>query len=394
MKKTVALLLAVVLILGSVSVFADTKITIKNERGSFYSDKDWGEMPVKNYITYANGEPRTYQSQYVIEKATEKNAVIETDVKNAEKSVLLYYDKDGKLIGTNQTADKKVPLTEDVADVKGFAWQSGKLIEYGNTFSDMPKEKINVILVGDSTACNWPNDYYPEEGYGKFLGDYFNKDLVKFYNHAVSGASTTSFLDDSQSLGHWPTTLEKVQPGSYVLMDLGINDRNKTKGEDGEFSPELYQANLRKMYEDVKAKGGTMIFTAVAVNTSDVDASGKVKMQASRREIAALKQELAEELGCEFLGCQNDVVKFYNDEIKRLGSVDNMRGLYFRIRSYMMDENGPFALTYEDTLIKNNFEEPKTEDFTHSTVYGADALAQIVYQAIMKSSSDLKLYTK
>ena len=137
-----------------------------------------------------------------------------------------------------------------------------------------------------------------------------------------------------------------------------------------------------------------MIFTAVAVNVSDVDASGKVKMQAGRREIAALKQELAEELGCEFLGCQNDVIKFYNDEIRRLGSVDNMRGLYFRIRSYMMDEKGPFALTYEDTLIKNNFEEPKTEDFTHSTVYGADALAQIVYQAIMKSGSDLKLYTK
>lgn len=392
MKKTLASLLAICLTLGSVSAFADTKIMIKNERGSIYSDKEW-DVPDKTYITQANCIEKTYKSQYTVEKAKEKNAEIITDVKNPEKVVLLNYDKDGKLIGVTETKDKKVPLGEDVADVKGFYWQNNKLMPYGDTSKDMPK-KINIILVGDSTACNWPNDYYPEEGYGKFLGDYFNKDLVKFLNHAVSGAATSTFLDDKPALGDWKKTLERVEPGTIVLMDLGINDRSKTKGEDGEFSPELYKENLRKMYNDVKEKGGSMIFTAVAVNTSDVDASGKVKMQASRREIAALKQELAKELGCEFLGCQEDVLKFYNDETKRLGSVDNMRGLYFRNRKYLMDEKGPFALAYEDTLIPNNFDADKEFDYTHSTVYGADALAQIIYQKIMSTDSALKIYTK
>ena len=393
MKKVIAFALAVCTLLTSVSVLADTKIMIKNERGSFYSDKEW-DVPDKLYFTQANSIEKTYKSQYKVEKAQEKNLEITTDVKYAEKVILVNYDKDGKLIGVTETQDKKVPLAEDVKDVKGFCWVDGKLVAYGDTKKDMPQEKINIFLIGDSTACNWPQDYYPEEGYGKFLGDYFNKDLVKFYNHAVSGASTTSFLDESKSLGHWPTTLDKIKPGDFVLMDLGINDRGKTKGEDGEFSPELFKENLRKMYNDVTERGGTMIFTAVAVNVSDVDAGGKVKMQATRREIAALKQELAEELGCEFLGCQDDVIKFYNSEIRRLGSTDNMRGLYFRVRKYLMDEKGPYALAYEDTLIPNNFGEDKEYDYTHSTVYGADALAQIIYQKIMSTDSALKTYTK
>lgn len=391
MKKIIVALLAISTIFSSIGALADTKILIKNERGSVYSDKEWN-VPDKEYITQSNGYPVSYKPQYKIEKATEKNAEITTDVKNPEKPVLLYYDKDGNLINVNQTADKKIPLEENVADVKGFYWQSGKLMPYGDTKTDMPK-KINIILVGDSTACNWPNDYYPEEGYGKFLGDYFNKDLVKFYNHAVSGASTTSFLDDNKRLGYWPDTLNKVEPGTIVIMDLGANDRSKTKDENGEFSGELYKANMKKMYDDVKAKGGDMIFIAVAVNASDI-VNDKVKIENSRRNIAYLKEELANELGCEFIGCQDDVAEFYNSEIKRLGSADNMRGLYFRNRKYLMDEKGPFALAYEDTVIPNNFDENKEYDYTHSTVYGADALAQIIYQKIMSTNSALKIYTK
>ena len=392
MKKTIAVVLAICTLFASVSVFADTKILIKNERGSIYSDKEW-EMPEKSYITQANSIEKTYKSQYTIEKAKEKNAEITTDVKTTATPFLVYYDKDGHIINVKNAEGKKIPLEEEVANIKGFYWQDGKLMPYGDTFSDMPK-KINIILVGDSTACNWPNDYYPEEGYGKFLRDYFNEDLVKFYNHAVSGAATSTFLDDKPALGDWKKTLEKVEPGTIVLMDLGINDRSKTKGEDGEFSSELYQANLRRMYNDVKERGGSMIFTAVAVTANSLDKNGKVEMTADRREIAALKKELAKELGCEFISCQDKVTKFYNDEIKRLGSADNMRGLYFRNRKYLMDENGPFALAYEDTIIPNNLEATKEYDYTHSSVYGADAVAQIFYQVIMETNSALKIYTK
>ena len=84
MKKIISLMLAIVMLLSATSVFADTKILIKNERGSLYSDKDWGPMPEKMYVTQANAISKTYQSEFVIEKAKEKNAEITTDVENAE----------------------------------------------------------------------------------------------------------------------------------------------------------------------------------------------------------------------------------------------------------------------------------------------------------------------
>ena len=393
MKKVISLALAIVMLLSATSAFADTKILIKNERGSLYSDKDWGPMPEKTYMTQANAISKTYQSEYVIEKAKEKIAEITTDVKDAENPIFLSYDKEGKLVGVKATTDKNFRVEENVADIKGFCWKDGKLIPYGDTKTDMPKQ-IDIILVGDSSACNWPTDYYPEEGYGKFLADYFNRDYAKFLNHAVSGASTKTFLDDNKRLGDWATTLERVGEGDYVLIDLGGNDRNHLKDENGVFSEETYKANLTKMYNDVKAKGANVIFTAVLVIASEVGDDGRIKMAADRKRIAQIKEELAKELGCEFWGCQQDLMNFYNSEIERIGSLDDMRGLYFRDRKYLMDENGPFALAYEDTLIPNNFEADREYDYTHSTVYGADAVAQIIYQYIMKNDSALKLYTK
>jgi len=397
MKKVVSVALLLCMLASSAAVYADTSILLVNDRGSFYSDTDWGKMPEKAYVTQALGERRTYQSEYVFEKAENKYASIKTDEKNIQDPVLVYYDENGKLIGTEKikSSDEKVLIKDEVKKVKGFAWNGGKIVAYGNSESKMPKEPIRVFLIGDSTACNWPTDYYPEEGYGKFLRDYFNTSLVKFYNNSVSGASTTSFLDDKKARGYWADTLSLIRPGDYVIIDLGANDRTQTTDESGSFSPEKYKANLKKMYEDVKALGGIVIFTAVSVGSSSANASNtKIYLEESRQAVADYKKEVAKELGCEFITCQQEVCDFYNAEIKRLGSIDKVRGLYFRVRTYLMDKNGPFKLEYEDTIIPGNFEETKEYDYTHTTVFGADIVAQKFYEALMGSNSDLKLYTK
>ncbi len=397
MKKIICVLVAISVVFSAVSALANS-ITLVTDRGTAYSRADFGEMPLKRYATISKGVVKELRASYTFEK-TDLNVKIETDIKEETDGIIICYDKDGKLSGVENAkikGDTTIKLDEEAARVKGYVWQDNKIISLGDSEETKP-EKINVFLIGSSSAFNWPVRHYPGEGYGKFLGDYFNPDYVNFVNNAVSGASSTTFLDDEKGLGYWPTTRDAIKPGDYVIIEVGANDPKHTKDEDGNFSPEKYRENIMIMHNDVISRGGHVIYAAASSPAVNIK-NGKIMPESSRAEISGYRKQIAKETNSVYIDCVDAVCDYFNSKLKdkTFESVEELQGYYFRNREWMMkpEAEGGFGLDYEDTIIPDNFEANKMSDYVHTNVRGADLVAKYLYDALMESDSDLKFYTK
>ncbi|MBQ8525349.1 MAG: hypothetical protein IJ460_01315 [Clostridia bacterium] len=87
-----------------------------------------------------------------------------------------------------------------------------------------------IFLAGDSLCEILPPKYYPREGWGMEISDFFTPD-VKFINKAKGGKSTRTFLS-----GHDPTAgddvydtrmtdiISSANKGDFLLVNLGTND--------------------------------------------------------------------------------------------------------------------------------------------------------------------------
>lgn len=420
--------------IDGVSKLMNVDVVILSDRGGAFNQNTWGEMPVYTYKVAAKGIDATYQSKYTFPETKGVKAFVKVEntygLDETFSPIVACYDKDNKLLGTkifdNATINFEdetktvqtavVELPEGTVRAKAFAWNKNDLVPFGEA-NEGELEKINVILVGASTAQTWPASYYPEEGFGKFLGDYFNPEYVNYYNKSVSGASTTTFLDEERTLGNWDSevtgnsgsVMDIVREGeangipSYVIIELGGNDRSHTKDEEGNFSPELFKANLLKMYNDVVSHGGKVIFVGVTVDAGTI-VDNKVTLS-SRLDLTNYKREMAELTGSDFVSCEQALADFYTSEIARLGSAENMIGYYFRDSRYF---TGQFdtdevkysfdGLTEDNVYIDGNFEIKENlgyaRDTTHTNLRGADIAAQKFYEAIVESDSILKAYTK
>ena len=415
--------------INGVSKLLNMDIVILSDRGGAFNQKDWGEMPAYTYTNNDRGIDATYQAKYTFAETKGVQAYVKVEntygLDESFSPIVACYDVNNKLLGTkifdeetiNFADDTKVvqsavvDLPEGTVRAKAFAWNKENLIPMGDS-NEGELDKINVVLVGASTAQNWSGKHYPMEGFGRFLGDYFNPEYVTYYNKSVSGGSTTSYLDDEKGLGYWPDVMDVVEPGTIVIIELGGNDRSKTvdvvNGKNV-FSPTKFKANLLKMYNDVTAKGGKVIFAGVSVDSGSFD-NGKLILAPSRKEVTGYKEEMAILTGSDFISCEQKIADFYNEEIERLGSVDNLRGYYFRDSRYMV---GDFdtdevkysfdGLTMDNVYVAGNFEEETDKDgnklgysldTTHTSLRGAEIAAQKFYEAIVESDSILKAYTK
>jgi hypothetical protein len=68
--------------------------------------------------------------------------------------------------------------------------------------SGEPVAPLKLVLVGDSTVCDYPAQR-PDRGWGQYFGEHFQPGSVSVINHAASGRSTKTFINE----GRWtPTT--------------------------------------------------------------------------------------------------------------------------------------------------------------------------------------------
>ena len=123
----------------------------------------------------------------------------------------------------------------------------------------MKKDKAVIWAVGDSTLSPFEDEsYYPREGYGEELHQYFNADV---YNLAVSGASSKDFdhMDHYRILisgdENVPAMGSRKDNKQFLLIGFGHNDE-KTGDErytdangdyttEGSFAASLYEHYIK-----------------------------------------------------------------------------------------------------------------------------------------------------
>lgn len=92
--------------------------------------------------------------------------------------------------------------------------------------SGTPSDNPVVYIASDSTAQSYRESYAPQQGWGYYLGNYFNSN-VTVSNHSIAGRSSKSFYDN----GRLTTILDTIKAGDYLLVDFGINDGASSQPE-------------------------------------------------------------------------------------------------------------------------------------------------------------------
>ncbi len=106
-----------------------------------------------------------------------------------------------------------------------------------------------VLIAGDSTASFYSAKYAPQTGWGQTLR-YFINDNVVIINHASSGRSTKSFIDE----GRWKDVLRDVRPGDIALISFGHNDARDDTPKRYTHPDTDFRDNLARFAKDVQVK--------------------------------------------------------------------------------------------------------------------------------------------
>ncbi|WP_211748398.1 rhamnogalacturonan acetylesterase [Paenibacillus sp. Marseille-Q4541] len=99
---------------------------------------------------------------------------------------------------------------------------------------------LTVYIAGDSTVCDQPTSGYPYAGWGQMLPAFFKHD-VAVDNHAYSGRSTKSFIEE----GRLDAILSRVKSGDFLFIQFGHNDE-KSDALRGTKAFTTYQEYLSK----------------------------------------------------------------------------------------------------------------------------------------------------
>lgn len=112
---------------------------------------------------------------------------------------------------------------------------------------DEAKQATTIYLAGDSTVTD--QDTFPYAGWGQMLPLYFKTD-VAIDNHAVSGRSSKSFIDE----GRLAAIVEQIKPGDDLWIQFGHNDEKP----DAERATEpfgSYKEMLAVYVEEARSRG-------------------------------------------------------------------------------------------------------------------------------------------
>ena len=191
-----------------------------------------------------------------------------------------------------------------------------------------------IFIAGDSTAAK--NNGNPIQGWGEPFHEYFDPAKVNVVNHARGGRSSRTFITE----GLWDALLGEVKPGDCVLIQFGHNDAGVLNAEPpgsnrplrargslpglGDETQEIdnvltkkhevvhtFGWYLRKMVDDVKAKGATPVVLSLTVRNIWKD--GKVERGSG--DYRSWDRDLSQAAGIAWV----DVTRIIADRYQELG---------------------------------------------------------------------------
>lgn len=218
-------------------------------------------------------------------------------------------------------------------------------------------DNATIYIAGDSTVQTYRASYAPQQGWGAFIGDYFDG-TVNVENHAIAGRSSKSFYDN----GRLDTILEKIGAGDYLFVQFGINDSAASNAE--RYAPTCgtvpgtegsYEFYMAKYIEGAMSKGATPVLLSPTLSLKN-NSNGI------------------------FIPSYTN----YTDSVKKLAA-------YYKIP--YIDLNGLMADHYNyvgyDTAYTYHMCSTGSTDMTHFTETGANAVAGLIADAVKNLGLDI-----
>ena len=226
----------------------------------------------------------------------------------------------------------------------------------------MKRKNPVVFLAGDSTMSRKEEKAFPEHGWGMMMPDFF-KPSVTFFNEAVNGRSTKSFIAE----GLWDKILTELNRGDYVLIQFGHNDE---KSEDpSRFTDPNgeYRRNLLYFIESALEKGAyPVLMTSVCRRKFNAD--GELEMTHGDYPGAVKAVAVQKNIPC------IDMEAKSADLLRNCGPEDSKK-------LFMHLEPG-VNVNYPDGI----------EDDTHFNAEGARTIAELVTQELARAVPGLSGY--
>lgn len=216
-----------------------------------------------------------------------------------------------------------------------------------------------IYLAGDSTLCT--EDVIPplRLGWGQVFQEYIN-DEIKVLNHAKSGRSTKSFIDE----GRLETVAKTIQKGDYFLIQFGHNDQKEDEERRTEpFS--TYKDNLKVFVEVAKSVGATPILVTSVCRRQFNEAG--VLTDTHGDYVVAMRALALEE------------------EILLIDLEGKSRKLF-----ESLGDKGSIPLLFHMEPGEHTAEPEGVKDDTHFSEYGAHKMAELVVEGL----KELGIFTK
>ena len=132
-----------------------------------------------------------------------------------------------------------------------------------------PAHKIRMVIIGDSTVCNYPEKNV-RRGWGMFIQGYFDTNRLEVINLALSGRSTKTFIKQ----GHWAAAL-KEKP-DYVLIQFGHNDSHAPSRPEATDAKTTYREYLKQYISESRAIGARPVLVTPMCRRI-FDANGRIE---------------------------------------------------------------------------------------------------------------------
>ena len=174
--------------------------------------------------------------------------------------------KKGEFKTCSFIVNKRSPYISDKEKVKikprekgYFTWDEKLTLEFTGAapvvksikVEPAPAETTTVFLCGNSTVVDQFTE--PYASWGQMITRWFSPE-VAISNHAESGLTAGSFLGSNRL----DKVLSMMKKGDYVICEFGHNDQKEKFAGSGAWYN--FSFNLKKFIDEVRKKGGNIIF--------------------------------------------------------------------------------------------------------------------------------------
>jgi len=176
-------------------------------------------------------------------------------------------------VRTPQFPGGEVRLKEREKTSEAWAWDRRLTLEFTGEHPSVCSVAIEkaahvptIYIAGDSTSTDQPSE--PFNSWGQMLTRFF-KPTIAVANHGESGESLKGFIGERRLA----KLMSVIQPGDYLLIQMGHNDQ-KERGEGvGAFT--TYKADLKRFVAEARQHGAAPILIT-SMNRLNFDPDGKI----------------------------------------------------------------------------------------------------------------------